>query len=69
MITGFYPKDSGCYTDGCGCCSNSLNIKIDKKEILKEAEGNIVVVKEICDYYNISFEEFCNKIKVSEVNE
>jgi hypothetical protein len=34
-------------------------VKSDKKEILESARDNIRVVKKICEFYKIPFDDFC----------
>jgi len=63
MIQSFYPKEEeeylgGCRTTGCSCCSNDLNTKKDKEEILLKARDNVRVAKKICEHYKIPFSKF-----------
>ena len=59
MITYF---DNGYgHTEGCGCCSNEIE---GKEKILDEAGDNIDMVKEICKYYNIPFDEFIKQLEL-----
>ena len=51
------------YTEGCGCCSNSIAMK-DKDKILLEALENLEIVYDICKIHDIDYLVLCKVIKM-----
>lgn len=60
MIAVFSDDETydSCRTDGCSCCSLSLNPKTDKEEILKYLQENYTVMMQVLKYYKIPFSKF-----------
>ena len=69
MIAIFSTDESydSCRTDGCSCCSISLNPKRDKEEILEYAVENYTVLLDILKYYKIPFSKFKKMVESGEL--
>lgn len=69
MIAVFSPNETydSCRTDGCSCCSLSLNPKTDKEEILKALVENYEVIIQVLKYYKIPFSKFKKMVESGEI--
>lgn len=69
MIAVFSPDDTydSCRTDGCSCCSLSLNPKTEKDEILKYVVENYEVLMQVLAYYKIPFSKFKKMVENGEL--
>lgn len=44
-------------TDGCGCCSEYLDLESDREEILDYIKDSLIVFKSMIEYYGIDWSE------------
>lgn len=58
MIVSINSVEKKFKTNGCGCCSVDLYLKLDREEILKELKRNVDLMKEATKVLGIDFLEF-----------